>query len=290
MDSASRPNLAGVPVTSRAGRFAAGRARALGIATRGTTAPNRLRRVDRWLLWALGPQLRAAVQPLVVDLGFGATPVTTVELAHRVQQRYPAAQVLGLEIDPERVAAALPAAEEPRLRFARGGFELAGTSPTIVRAMNVLRQYDEGAVPAAWSAMCASGATVIDGTCDEIGRRACWLLVEAGRPVSLTLAAHLSTLGRPSDLAERLPKALIARNVPGEPVHALLTALDENWAAAANLGVFGPRQRWIAMAEALQGQGWPVIGRRDRWRLGEITVRWPARSPALPRTRRTPPG
>ncbi|HYS37057.1 MAG TPA: class I SAM-dependent methyltransferase, partial [Pseudonocardiaceae bacterium] len=30
-------------------RLAAGRARALGVPTRGTTNPNRLRRVDRWL-------------------------------------------------------------------------------------------------------------------------------------------------------------------------------------------------------------------------------------------------
>jgi hypothetical protein len=212
----------------------------------------------------------------VVDLGFGATPVTTVELAGRLQRRYPASHVLGLEIDPARVAAAQSAAAEPRLRFAQGGFELAGTSPAVVRAMNVLRQYDENAVTAAWSAMCATGAAVIDGTCDEIGRRACWLLIEDAQPVSLTLAAHLPSLERPSDLAERLPKTLIARNVPGEPVHALLTSLDEAWASSAGVGVFGPRQRWMAMADAVRGQGWPVIGRRDRWRLGEITLRWPA--------------
>jgi hypothetical protein len=232
--------------------------------------------VDRWLLWALAPRLRAASpEPLVVDLGFGATPVTTVELAHRLWQRHPTAQVLGLEIDPERIAAAQAAADEPRLRFTRGGFELSGTSPTVVRAMNVLRQYEANAVASAWSAMCATGASVIDGTCDEIGRRACWLLIEDGRPVSLTLAAHLSSLDQPSTLAERLPKALITRNVPGEPVHALLRALDENWAAAASLGVFGARQRWMEMADAMRAQGWPVIGRGNRWRLGEITVRWP---------------
>jgi hypothetical protein len=217
-----------------------------------------------------------------VDLGFGATPVTTLELARRLERRFPHARVLGLEIDPERVRAAqaaTDAAEAGSLRFAQGGFELAGTSPVLVRAMNVLRQYEEDAVAAAWSAMCARGAVVIDGTCDEIGRRACWLLVENGQPVSLTLAAHLPSLERPSDLAERLPKALIARNVPGEPVHALLANLDDAWATAAGVGVFGARQRWMAMAAAVREQGWPVVGRRDRWRLGEITVRWPAELP-----------
>jgi len=246
----------------------------VGQPTRGTTAPNRLRRVDRWLLWALAEPLSQSIAPLVVDLGFGAAPVTTVELSRRLRSRYPSGRVLGLEIDPERVAAAQVAAEAPQLDFAIGGFELAGTSPLVVRAMNVLRQYDEAAVKPAWATMCSTGAIVIDGTCDEIGRRACWLRVEGGAAVSLTLAAHLPSLARPSELAERLPKSLIARNVPGEPIHAFLQAFDASWAAAAHLRTFGARQRWVSAAAALAAAGWPVIGRRDRWRLGEITLRW----------------
>ncbi len=247
------------------------------MATRGTTAANRLRRVDRWLLWALAAPLAQTSDPLVVDLGYGATPVTTVELAERLWAHHPAARVLGLEIDPERVAAAQAAQRTPQLRFQRGGFELAGTSPVVVRAMNVLRQYDESAVPEAWERMCASGAFVIDGTCDEIGRRACWLLLRDGRPLSLTLAAHLPSLHRPSELAERLPKALIARNVPGEAIHDLMSALDAGWAAAAPVATFGARQRWVATVAHVRNGGWEVVGRRDRWRLGEITVRWPPR-------------
>jgi len=254
--------------------LAAGRARAIGEPTRGTTAPNRLRRVDRWLLYALGHRL-AGPEPLVVDLGFGSSPITTVELAARLVAKYPASHMLGLEIDPARVSAAEPFASPPQLAFARGGFELAGTSPVVVRAMNVLRQYEERAVSSAWARLCARGASVIDGTCDEIGRRGCWLLIEDGVPVSLTLSAHLASLRRPSELAERLPKALIARNVPGEPVHALLVALDAQWAAAAPLSPFGARQRWEAAIGGLADSGWPVIGRRVRWRLGEVTVRWP---------------
>lgn len=255
--------------------MAAGRARALGVPTRGTTAPNRLRRVDRWLSWALAGPLSATDSPLVVDLGFGTSPVTTMELAARLQARYPSVRVLGLEIDADRVAAAQEAAQPPGLQFARGGFELAGTAPVVVRAMNVLRQYDESSVAPAWEAMCASGATVIDGTCDEVGRRACWLRVEQGAAVSLTLSAHLPSLSRPSELAERLPKALISRNVAGEPIHTLLQAFDGQWAAAAALTAFGARQRWIAAVRGLADDGWPVMGLRDRWRLGEVSLRWP---------------
>jgi hypothetical protein len=257
-------------------RLAAGRARALGLPTRGTTAPNRLRRVDRWLAAELAPVLAQSPDPLLVDLGFGASPVTTVETFHRLREPVPGLRVVGLEIDAERVTAAEPAAEPPRLTFAVGGFELAGLAPQVVRAMNVLRQYDERAVDSAWQRMCASGALVVEGTCDEIGRRACWFLLRAGRPLSLTLSAHLASLQQPSELAERLPKALIARNVPGEPVHALLVDLDAAWAAAAGAGVFGPRQRWLATVEALRRAGrWDVHGSRRSWRLGELTVAWP---------------
>lgn len=256
--------------------MAAGRARALGLPTRGTTAPNRLRRVDRWLVAELGPVLRAAEDPLVVDLGFGASAVTTVELAARLAAVREDVHVVGLEIDPERVAAAESVADPPRLTFRRGGFELAGLRPTVVRAMNVLRQYEESAVTSAWERMTAHGALVIEGTCDEIGRRGCWFLLREGRPESLTLSAHLASLEQPSELAERLPKALIGRNVPGEPVHALLHDLDRSWAAAAGAGVFGPRQRWITTVEALRRAGrWDVRGGPRRWRLGELTVTWP---------------
>ena len=136
-------------------RLAAGRARALGLPTRGTTNPNRLRRMDNWICAVLGPALRAAADPLVVDLGYGATPVTAIELVSRLRRVRPDVRVLGLEIDAARVAAALPAADPPSLTFALGGFELAGQRPALVRAANVLRQYDEPAALAAWTTLCA---------------------------------------------------------------------------------------------------------------------------------------
>lgn len=102
-----------------------------GVVTRGTTNPNRLRRVDNWIVATCGDRLRAAADPLVVDLGYGATPVTAVELRARLATGVRAdVRVVGLEIDPVRVAAAAPAADPPGLTFARGGFELAGLRPS----------------------------------------------------------------------------------------------------------------------------------------------------------------
>jgi hypothetical protein len=103
-------------------RLAAGRARALGLPTRGTTNANRLRRVDRWLLATQVPRLRDAARPLVVDLGYGSSAVTTLELADRLGPEVHGLEVVGLEIDPERVAAVAADRDPPRVDFRRGGF------------------------------------------------------------------------------------------------------------------------------------------------------------------------
>jgi len=264
---------------TRKPRLAAGRARALGLPTRGTTNPNRLRRVDRWLVAAHAGLLRSAADPLVVDLGYGSSPVTCVELATRLRAVRPDVRVIGLEIDASRVEAGKPVEDPPWLEFRRGGFELAGLRPLVVRAMNVLRQYDEPVAASAWATMLARlapGGLLVEGTCDELGRLGGWVTLDSSGPLTLTFAAHLATLERPSTLAERLPKALIHHNVPGQPIHALLTAFDAAWDAAAPLAPFGPRQRWVSAVRALAADGWPVRGGRDRWRLGEATFAWSA--------------
>ncbi|MFZ0158411.1 MAG: class I SAM-dependent methyltransferase, partial [Kineosporiaceae bacterium] len=239
-------------------------ARPLGTVTRGTTHPNRLRRVDRWLAGPQAWRLRRAADPIVVDLGYGATPVTAVELRDRLRAVRADLEVVGIEIDPARVAAAAALAGDG-LSFGLGGFEVPlphGRRPVVVRALNVLRQYDQSEVAAAWAAVrerLAPDGLLVDGTCDEIGRRATWIAVIADGPASLTLSTRLAGLDRPGELAERLPKALIHHNVPGEPVHAFLEALDDAWARHASLATFGARQRWAASARTLAAGGWPVL-------------------------------
>jgi hypothetical protein len=249
----------------------------LGLPTRGTTNPNRLRRVDRHLAAVHGDLLRAAEYPLVIDLGYGSTPVTAVELHQRLRSIRPDVVVVGLEIDQVRVDDAQSAAADG-LSFQRGGFELAGLRPLVIRALNVLRQYDEPAAAGAWTAMVAAlqpSGVLIEGTCDELGRRAAWVTLTAGGPQTLTLAAHLPSLDRPGDLAERLPKALIHHNVPGRSVHALLRALDLAWDRSAGYAPYGSRQRWVATCEALE---WEQTGPR-RHREGEVTVPWATVAP-----------
>ena len=261
------------------------RQRPVGTITRGTTNPNRLRRVDRWLAGREAWRLRrSADPPVVVDLGYGASPVTAVELHDRLRRVRRDVQVVGVEIDPARVAAGR-VLERPGLSFRLGGFEIPlddGAAPTVVRAFNVLRQYDEAEVAAAWSrvqARLGADGILVDGTCDELGRRSAWVAVDRSGPVSLTLSWRLRGLEAPSAIAERLPKSLIHRNVPGEPVHEWLTALDRGWHQVAHQASFGVRQRFLAAVASLRADGWPLLDGPARWRLGEVTVAWHAVAP-----------
>ncbi|MGI9822502.1 class I SAM-dependent methyltransferase [Agromyces sp. Marseille-Q5079] len=266
----------------------------VGTVTRGTTNTNRLRRVDRWI--AAHPAFRHAVDPYVVDLGYGASGVTALELASRLSHARPDVSVLGLEIEPERVRTANEQLARVRagethfdaataVGFAIGGFEVptpGDRRPAVIRAFNVLRQYDEADVPGAWRMMCsrlAAGGLLVEGTCDELGRVSSWVGLGPSGPRTFTVSLRRSGLERPSIVAERLPKALIHRNVPGERIHELLGALDRAWQVHAPMAVYGPSQRWIATSATLRHEGWPVIGGPRRARLGELTLPWSAVEP-----------
>ncbi len=267
----------------------------IGQVTRGTTGTNRLRRVDRWI--ARHPALRRANDPLVVDLGYGASGVTALELQARLALARPDVEVLGLEIEPARVAGARAQladvragrtafAPDARVSFALGGFEVpvpGGRRPVVIRAMNVLRQYDEGEVRDAWERMArrlAPHGVLVEGTCDELGRIVTWVAMGPdAAPRTLTVSLRLAGLEHPSIAAERLPKALIHRNVPGERVHGFLRDLDDEWERAAGMSPFGPVQRWQRALTAMRDAGWP-LQERSRWRLGEVTMPWEAVAPA----------
>ncbi|MGW0038322.1 class I SAM-dependent methyltransferase [Gordonia sp. NPDC003376] len=227
---------------------------------------------------AVTAALTSVPEPLVVDLGYGARPDTCVEMACRLRTVAPDLRMVGLEIDPDRIV-------DPRdgVRFALGGFELAGLRPHLVRAFNVLRQYDESEVAEAWARMCgrlAPGGLLVEGTCDEIGRRCTWVLLDADGPRTLTLSWAPRHTARPSDLAERLPKALIHRNVAGEPIHDLLVLADRCWDNAAGQTVFGPRARWAQTLRLLRGEGVDVEIPRHRSVDNVLTVPW---STVIPR-------
>lgn len=257
----------------------------VGNITRGTTNPNRLRRIDRFLVTL--PNLKNKLNPIVVDLGFGASPITAQELLARCTKVNATTTVLGVEIDRERVSQAMPFSTE-KLLFIQGGFEtplpsqITATSVDVIRAFNVLRQYQETDVAAAWQLMqsrLTSDGFLIEGTCDELGRYASWVTLNREQPIWFTIALSVNHIDTPSKVQERLPKALIHRNVEGEKVFNLLKDLDRAWAQNSSLSAFSNLQRWMAVCEQLKSEGWPVVSNPKRHKLGELTLEWHSVAP-----------
>lgn len=105
----------------------------------------------------------------------------------------------------------------------------------------------------------------------------CWI---TSAPRSLTLAWSPTAVTTPSDVAERLPKALIHRNVPGEKIYDLLQAADAAWDATAGYATFGPIDRWRRAKNLLRENGWPVDRQRRKLQDCILTVPWEAVAPA----------
>src|SRR5512146_1913327 len=149
-----------------------------GQPTRGKTASNRLRRVDNFILLYEPSLLTRSdgtfADALFVDLGYGFDPRTTLESAERFRCINPRLKILGVEIDKERVEAALPFADE-RTFFRLGGFNVplqAGETVRLIRAFNVLRQYEEAEFAPAYAQLAPHvlpGGLMIEGTSNPFG-------------------------------------------------------------------------------------------------------------------------
>eukprot|EP00747_Dinoflagellata_sp_TGD_P221804 gnl/TRDRNA2_/TRDRNA2_93581_c1_seq1.p1 gnl/TRDRNA2_/TRDRNA2_93581_c1~~gnl/TRDRNA2_/TRDRNA2_93581_c1_seq1.p1 ORF type:complete len:325 (-),score=31.06 gnl/TRDRNA2_/TRDRNA2_93581_c1_seq1:191-1165(-) len=244
--------------------------------TRGKTAIQRLRRLDQFLS-AFDSGLLQASDSVALDLGYGCVPITTMEWFQRLGERYSHIRMVGVESDAERVAAAAPMAKEG-LIFRRGDFNLPlepGERVRLLRAMNVLRQYDESAAVSAHQQLIAQiedGGLIAEGTCDPLGRiMVVALLRRKGAAVyseGLLFATSFHDSFDPRAFQAVLPKHLIHRVVEGEPIHTFFEA----WAMAAKTcrcyAVYGTRQHFVAAAENLAGRIEGVVARRSWLRNG----------------------
>lgn len=291
-------------------------ARPLGEVTRGKTRPGRLRSVDAFCLLYARELLARRDGPWrdapFVDLGFGAAPDTCLESAAMFRRINPDLRVLGVEIDRERVEAAREAlglggtglgrfgpvlrgrigsdqeTSVQRTDFRHGGFNLPldhdprGNlqGARLVRAFNVLRQYEPEAVPAAWEAMgdgLLPGGLLVEGTSDPEGRIWCANLLrrpqgpdqECWTPVQLRHEGLIFHLRPGSDFDPEafqavLPKQLIHRMQAGEAIQAFF----ETWKLAAQMAsparVWGQLAHFRESALSLRSMGFAVDPRR-RW-------------------------
>jgi hypothetical protein len=243
-----------------------------GQPTRGKTASNRLRRVDNFIL-LYEPSLLTRTdglfsQSLFVDLGYGFDARTTLESAARFRRVNPDLPILGVEIEKERVEAALPYADEKTF-FRLGGFNLPlkeGERVRLIRAFNVLRQYEEKDFAPAYERLAQyvlPGGLMIEGTSNPFGSIWCANVVRKEEPGDWRLEALVFStnfrLGFDlTDFQAVLPKNFIHHMVRGEPIYDFFEAWKQSAAETSAMKAYGLRQWFIQSTESLAQKGYKI--------------------------------
>lgn len=265
----------------------------MGHPTRGKTASNRLRRADSFIL-RYEPSLLTRTDgrfahSLFVDLGYGFDARTTLESSARFRRVNPDLRILGVEIEKERVEAALPFADDKTF-FRLGGFNLPlleGETVRLIRAFNVLRQYDEKDFAPAYERLAQyvlPGGLMIEGTSNPFG--SIWSAnvarktestfalsaVEGWSMEALVFSTNFHLSFNVEEFQTILPKNFIHHMIPGELAYDFFEAWKRAAAETIAAKVYGTRQWFIKSAEALSAKGYR-INLQKKW-LGRGWLIW----------------
>ncbi|MEE4194628.1 MAG: hypothetical protein V2J07_05445 [Anaerolineae bacterium] len=253
-----------------------------GVITRGKTAKNRLRRVDTFVL-QYAPDLLKRSNSLYIDLGYGEEAFTTLESAQRFRHLNPSLPVIGVEIDPERVERA-KAFQDANTHFRVGGFNLPlekGEIPSLIRAFNVLRQYEVEDVIPSWQQMCApmaDGGMLIEGTSSPFGK--IWTanllrkqendLIYEGFLFSTNFREGFS----PEIFQPYLTKNFIHEIGTGSPIDRFMADWKRACAQTISIKTWGLRQWFCASAQVLSQKGYEISLKRTFLRQGFLLWKW----------------
>lgn len=229
--------------------------------TRGKTARGRLAQLDEAVLLYDRERLHSAPPAAcVVDLGFSQA-WTTLELADRLDEAWLTRNILGVDIDADRVAWAARDAR-PGVTFRHGGFVLPlapGEEVCLIRALNVLRGYPAADCAAARDTLVRQltpDGVLIEGSNGKHDGVlvTTWWSPQGGRAIAThTLFATDFRGGfHPRMFLPRLaPDQRIGR-APAPPFAALLARWTACWERAEPSP--DPRVRFAASAALLQAE------------------------------------
>lgn len=261
----------------------------LGQPTRGKTASNRLRRVDNFVLLAYPHLLRRRdgvfTNALFVDVGYGAEPLTTFESAMRFRRLNPFLPVLGVEIDSERVKMGQQFADE-LTHFRLGGFNLPlekGETVRLIRAFNVLRQYEETEIVPALTTLShylLPEGILIEGTSNPYGQLWVANILQKQQPnqpapiIGLLFSTNFRQGFHPQLFQPVLPKNHIHRMVVGEPIFDFFQDWKQAYTLALPYRPLGVSRLFVETAKQLAAMGYKVDLRPRLLQQGYLFWRW----------------
>ncbi len=168
----------------------------------------------------------------MIDVGFGVSAVTTAELA----AAFPTHEVLGLEQDAARVAAA--SLEFPSLALLAGGLEGAQRQALVLRIANVGRGLSRDGVAALYEQVLpwlVDGGVCLEGSTDVEGHVSTFWVLRRRGPSLQREALVLHTDGArgfsPWLFRDVLPRELRRDVREGTPIFSLLTDWEAAWQA-----------------------------------------------------------
>jgi len=228
---------------------------------RGRTAPGRLRALDEYLLLAeselLGRRDGAFASAVVVDVGVGEHPWTTLELADALSAMPTPQRVIGVDISARRLEAARRLCEG-RVELRRGGLSLPlepSEPARVVRCMNVLRGEPPGTTVDAHRQLSANllpGGLLLEGTSDRRGgvltahllRRTSGDLMRE----SLLFFTDFSRGFAPILFRDHLPRDLRRSVQPGHALHRFFWDWTRAW---SEVRLADARESFVFAAERL---------------------------------------
>jgi hypothetical protein len=247
-----------------------------GEKTRGKTAANRLRKVDYLLLrydpWFLSTCVHKYGRLNMVDLGYGQYATTTLETLERIGSFYPM-HITGYEIDPKRVADA-KIHNSKYASFQLGGFNFAlqnGITQQIdiIRAFNVLRQYQEEDTKKAYQLLSVAlreNGILLEGTSDPFGRiwtanifrkKDGYLVYEA-----CVFGTNFRYIPSPRDFQTILPKIFIHHVVAPHPIFYFFYHWQNCYQKAQRWKSWSNKQVLLASIKELSFLGYHIEIRR----------------------------
>jgi len=253
--------------------------------TRGKTSPGRLQALDGYLLrWEkdlLTRQDGAWARAAFVDVGFGEHPWTTLESARAFRTLNPSLPVVGVELEPARVASAQVHADA-LTEFREGGFALPlreGETVRLIRATNLLRGYrpeDVAGVHQTLGERLLEGGLLVEGSTDASGAVGVSHLLRRGGAglvrEALLFHTDFSRGFAPVLFRDWMPRDFRRRVKPGEPIHHFFSQWTEAWSAARAAGPLAPPEAFRSSVLGLSTRVEGIV--TEPWLLGHGYVLW----------------